>query len=77
MIGLQNPTQSYWGVGGGAYKTPHFLMRVVTKSILLVYCRDCLFFLNFLLHGIFPSYICNFISFNFGSFLIHILATYQ
>ncbi len=32
--------------GGGAYKNPAHpdeLMRVVTESILLVYCRDCLF----------------------------------
>ncbi len=40
MIGWQNPTQFY---GRGAYKIPHLLMRVVRKSISLVYCRDCLF----------------------------------
>ncbi len=31
------------GGGGGAYKIPLLLLRVVTKSILLVFCRDCLF----------------------------------
>ncbi len=25
------------------YKIPHLLLRVVAKSILLVFCRDCLF----------------------------------
>ncbi len=37
-----NPAQSD-GVGGGAYKILHLLLRLVTNSILLVFCRDCLF----------------------------------
>ncbi len=37
-----NPAQS----DGGAYKIPLLLLRVVTKSILLVFCRDYLLFLN-------------------------------
>ncbi len=77
MIGAQNPTQSYggWG-GGGAYKIPHLLMRVVTKSILLVYCRDCLFLKIATTWHISLIYM-QFHSFNYDSFLIHILATYQ
>ncbi len=57
--------------GWGAYKTPHLLLRLVTKSILLLFVGIS-YFKILLQHGIFPLYICNFIS-----FLIHILATYQ
>ncbi len=36
-----NPAQS--DGDGGVYKIPHIMLRVVTKSILLVFCMDCLF----------------------------------
>ncbi len=51
-------------------------IRVVTKSIYW-YIVGITYFNKLLQYGIFPTYIYNFISFNFDSFLIHILATYQ
>ncbi len=73
IIGIQNPTQSYEGglynptpTDEGGYKI-HFCWYIVGIA----------YFKKLLQHGIFPSYICNFIPFNFDSFLIHILATFQ
>ncbi len=63
MVRVQNPTPS-----DGAYKIPPLRMRVVTKSISMVFYSEFSFANIATIYGIFPSYKRNFVSFNCNFF---------